>query len=194
MIKKPSDWEAATAYTGETTAQLPKGGYVLKIEAAKVINVGGAEQLVLLFDIAEGDFKGFYRERYENDKKSAKDPKTVKWKGQYRQFTTKKDGTTNNWFKGLITSIEKSNNFTFDFDESQLIGKLVGGIFGVEEFEGQDGKKVKTVKMLQARSVDVIRSGDYVIPEDKLLNTSAAETSASAAYTTDDVDTEDLPF
>ena len=202
-MKKPSDWESAPAYTGEASAQLPKGGYVLKIKAAKVEETQQyGEKLHILFDIAEGDYKDFVQAKYDKTKAESNNPKDVKWPavGRYNTFVSTKDGTTNGWFKGLITSIEKSNNYKFDWDEKSLVNKLVGGLFAVDEFEGSDGKVIPLVKMMQARSVDVIRSGDYELPEDRLLDKSKAKTAAATkeelpfADIEDAEDEETLPF
>jgi hypothetical protein len=194
-MKKPNDWESAPAYTGEASAQLPKGGYVLIIKAAKVENTQNyGEKLHILFDIAEGDFKGFVQTKYDKAKAESSNPKDVKWPavGRYNTFVTTKDGATNGWFKGLITSIEKSNNYVFDWKENSLVGKLVGGLFVIDEFMGKDDKIIPLVKMVQARSVDVIRSGAYELPEDRLIERATQTTTPEAKYTEEDP--EDLPF
>lgn len=39
------------------------------------------------------------------------------------------------FFKGVLTSLEESNpGFRWNWDESTLVGKKVGGVFGREQF------------------------------------------------------------
>ncbi len=62
-----------------------------------------------------------------------------KWKGVIRQFLPKDDGTDNDeWtkssFKGLTTAFEHSNpGYTWNWEETSLVGKLVGILFRNEE-------------------------------------------------------------
>lgn len=81
------------------------------------------------------------------------------------------------FFKGFIEAVKQSNRgFTcgFDtgdsFDEQTLKGKLFGGIFGREQYEGNGGSLKWSTKCQMARDVSVIRSGEFKIPEDKLLD------------------------
>ena len=68
MIKKPTGYDEAAAYTGEFQ-QLPKGKYVCVIKrVATQKSKNGNEQFVILYDIAEGDQKGFYQKMFDNDK------------------------------------------------------------------------------------------------------------------------------
>ena len=67
MIKKPTGYDEAAAYTGEFQ-QLTKGKYVCVIKrVATQKSKNGNEQFVILYDIAEGDQKGFYQKMYDND-------------------------------------------------------------------------------------------------------------------------------
>ena len=61
MIRKPKGYDEAPAYTGEFQ-QLPKGKYVCVIrQASTKTSNNGNEQLVILYDIAEGEYKNFYQ-------------------------------------------------------------------------------------------------------------------------------------
>ena len=106
MIKKPTGYDEAAAYTGEFQ-QLPKGKYVCVIKrVATLKSKNGNEQFVILYDIAEGDQKGFYQKMFDNDK--SQNPSGAKWRGVFKQNM---EGKGLSWFKGIITSIERSNNF-----------------------------------------------------------------------------------
>ena len=122
MIKKPIGYDEAAAYTGESQ-QLPKGKYICVIkQVATQKSRNGNEQFVILYDIAEGDQKGFFQKMFDNDK--VQNPSGAKWRGVFRQNM---EGKGLCWFKGIITSIERSNNFTLQWDrednEKTLYGK-----------------------------------------------------------------------
>lgn len=167
MIRKPEGYDEAQAYTGESM-QLPAGLYVCKVvQAHEGTTEWGREQFILLYDVAEGNHADFYRKQYEAARRNGQD---AKWKGVHRQYM---DGASVPFFKGLITSIEKSNaGFRFPFEsennEKTLVGKKFGAVMGREEFETSDGKRRFATKIFQVRSVDGLK--DAKIPEDKLLD------------------------
>ena len=133
-------WDTTPAYTGEVM-QLPAGLYICIVKQVNIRqDAGGREQVVLLFDIAEGEQKGFYQRQFDSRRQQ---DSNAKWSGVYRQHTHDRDGqSANPWFKGMICSIEKSNNgYRWDWNEKGLVGKRFGGIFGREEFLASDGEK-----------------------------------------------------
>ena len=191
-------YNESPAYTGEVM-QLPAGLYVCIVKQVNVQNdKNGKEQMIVLFDIAEGEHKGFYQKQYEARKQTSTD---AKWGGVHRQFTHDKGLP---FFKGMICSIEKSNNgYRWDWNEKGLVGKRFGGVFGREEFMTSDGQKKFSTKLMQIRSVDGLK--EAVIPEDKLLapnaNTSDPLLAASGAPDSmgfmnipDGLENEQLPF
>ena len=126
MIRKPQGYDEAPAFTGEFQ-QLPKGKYVCIVKQVAVKeSKNGNNQFVILYDIAEGEYKGFYQKMFDADK--AQDPSGAKWRGVFKQNM---EGKGLSWFKGVITSLERSNNFTFQWDkannEDTLKGKSRGG-------------------------------------------------------------------
>ena len=78
-----------------------------------------------------------------------------------------------NRFKGLMTSLEKSNdNFNWlecNHDENKIKGLHIGAIFGEEEYEKMDGSIGTTTKVTQIRSTEIIKEGNYTVPEKKKL-------------------------
>ena len=158
--------------------QLPAGCYVCKVLGVKQEQHNGHDRFLMQFDIAEGEYTGFYKKQYDQTKQS--DPK-VKYKGIYRQNM---DGQGTPFFKGLITSIEKSNaGFTFPFgqqgNEKTLVGKKFGAVMGREEFLTADGEKRMATKIFQIRSVEGLKEAK--VPEDKLLEENAGALTMSAA-------------
>lgn len=162
-MNKPTGYDEATAFTGEFKSVTP-GGHICKILGAKSEqSKSGKEQLVIMFDIAEGPDKGFYMDQFKRKQESNAD---AKWQGLYRQLT---EGDSTKFFKGMITAIEKSNDgYKWDWKEESLKGKLFGGVFGQEEYEKQDGSIGVSTKCRFIRSVEQIRKG-VEAPEIKRL-------------------------
>lgn len=168
MIKKPEGYDESQTFTGESMS-LPAGCYVCVIkQVACTETETGRSQIAVLFDVAEGEQKGFYQKQYDAAKRQ---DASAKWKGVHKQIM---DGTSLPFFKGLITSIEKSNNFQFSWDkennEKTLVGKKFGAIMGREQFEANDGQLKFATKIFQIRSIDGLK--DAKVPEDKLLDQS----------------------
>lgn len=200
MITKPQGYDDAPAYTGEF-AQLPAGLYVCEILGAKQEETNGRSRFVMQFDIAEGDQKGFYKKQYEAEKQTNQN---VKYKGVHRQYM---DEAGLPFFKGLMTSVERSNNgYHFPWgtqgNEKTLVGKKFGAVMGREEFLTSDGEKRMATKIVQIRSVDGLKGAR--IPEDRLLedrpeknavsNSQAAPADKDGFMNIPDGTDEELPF
>ena len=167
MIRRPNNWNEVKEPTDRQ--KLPLDAYVCRVKRAAVQNNQHGDQLCILFDIAEGEFSGFFNEDY---KANTRDDK--KWKGVLRLFIPKDDGSekdewTKRTFKGMTTAFEKSNpGYTWNWDENSLAGKLIGILFRNEEWE-YDGKNGWAVRPFRALSVDSVRDEDFTLPKDKPL-------------------------
>lgn len=145
--------------------------------------------LVINFDIAEGDFKGFYKEKYNAVPRDQNNPKEPKWQGRYYMLL-EGDGYEGR-LKAFTTSVEESNQgYTWDWNEDSLKGKLFGGIFRAEEYIAFDGSVRETTKLWQVRSVKTIKEGKFTIPRKKELP--EEEIPASDFFKPSNND--DLPF
>mgnify|MGYP006982321892 CR=1 FL=1 len=161
MIKKPAGYDEAAAYTGESQ-QLPKGKYVCVIkQVATQTSKNGNKQFVILFDVAEGEQKDFFQKLFNADK--AQNSADAKWRGVFKQNM---EGKGLSWFKGIITSIERSNNFTFQWDKENN-EKTLGGIFRRRQYEAENGNRPIVTELWQIRSVAGL--ADAEVPEDDLL-------------------------
>ena len=166
MIKKPQGYDEAAAYTGESQ-QLPKGKYECIIKQVVVQeSKNGNAQFVILFDILTGEHKDFYQKLFDAEK--IQNPSSAKWKGVFKQNM---DGTGLSWFKGIITSIERTNNFTFQWDkennEKTLIGKRFGGVFRRRQYEAENGNRPIVTELFRIRSVAGLAEAE--VPEDEML-------------------------
>jgi hypothetical protein len=184
-MQKPNNYENTDAFTGEGQ-RLTVGGKICTIVNAYETTTKKTNQpmLVLEFDIAEGEEKGFYeaaQQQYGGD-----------WRGVYRQGTLDKDGNCSPFFKGMISAIEESNDrYKFDFNEKTLIGKKFGGVFGEEEYIGKDGTVKTAVKLMQIRSTDAIRKGNFKIPPKKTVS-GTTQPAVDNGFTS--VESENIPF
>ncbi len=190
-MKKFNSFDTAKTYS--ETEKLPAGGYVVKIMAAteeKASN--GNAFLKISFDIAEGEYAGYYERKYR-----AANEDNKKWKGNINLYVPLEDGSeqddyTASKFKTSIINIEESNpGYHWDWDEKKLKGKLVGCIFREKEYdvEGNTGFFAEPFRLI---NIENIRNGKFKMPKPKLLNGSSApvQTSTDNAADVDD----DLPF
>lgn len=166
-------WEETKVSEG---GRLPAGGYV-----AKIMNVEDRtdkQYLYIEFDIAEGDYIGYYDDL---------EKRAGFWGGKmYRSYKDSALGM----FKGFIRSVEESNkDFVWEWDEKKLVGKNVGVILGEEEYIGNDGSVKTRLKVNSTKSVQDIKDGKFRVPQLKKL----PEEKPSAANSFDEVET-DIPF
>lgn len=200
-MKKLNGYESAQAYSD--TERLPVGGYVLKIlDVVEQDNSdkGWNNQLIISFDIAEGEHKDFFAANYK-----AQIGEDKKWKGTYRLRVPKDDGSEqDNWtmrrFKTVMGAFEDSNSgYQWNWDEQTLKGKLIGALFNRKEYEfnGRHGFFTNCHSLV---TVEKIRSGKFEIPEDTLLKNNGQQ---SDGYGKPDADgfmnipdgiDEELPF
>lgn len=193
-IKRFNDYDKTQSYSDYQ--QLPKGGYVLKIMGAEVCENSKGQYVKISCDVAEGEYKDFYANEYRNQQSEDK-----KWHCNYLLNVplddgTEQDGWTKRRFKTVIEALEESNSgYHFDWDEKKFKGKLIGGLFNEREYE-KDGNVRRATNLAQLCTVEKIRSGNYKIPADKLLNSNGS-TSAAASdgfmNIPDGID-EELPF
>lgn len=182
-MKPIKNFESVQASSGEFARPLA-GGYVCKI--INVIDVpvnpetGKGDYLKIEYDIAEGDFMGYY--------KALVDRFGGTWSANtMRSYKENAVGM----FKHFINCVEKSNkNYGWDWNESSLIGKTVGFVLGEEEYENTQGQIKSRLVVKQVKTADEIRRGEFKIPAPKKLESS----SRSAVVPTPTIAEDDLPF
>ena len=109
---------------------------------------------------------------------------------------TEQDGWTKRKFKTFTDALEDSNpGYHFDWDESKFKGLIVGALFNEREYEKNDGSIGRALNFAQVISVDRVRSGNYKLPDDKLLKRSSGGGTGDDGFMNipDGVDDE-LPF
>lgn len=189
-MKPFKSYESATVLS--ETITLPVGGYVCKILDVKEESTSWGQRLAIRFDIAEGDFKDFYKENYSSQTQEDK-----KWKGVYRLSVPKDDGTkeddfTARIFKTAMSAIEESNKgYHWGWDETTLKDKKVGVVFQNKEynFNGREGFWTAPHSL---KSIDDIRNGKFKIPADKLLKKTGTVGQVPEGF--EEMDDSDIPF
>jgi hypothetical protein len=179
MIQRVDNWDAVEAFTGDFETVTP-GGHVCKILRVVAEDKDYGQLLRIGFDIIEGQHADFYKRKFDNNTNAEK-----KWPGMYYQTIKKEDLK---FFKGFITSVEKSNEgWKWNWNEQELVGKKFLGVFGEEEYEANDGTIKTVVKCRNIRSVD--QKDKIIVPEPKRINKPTAFVPAGIQVVNDD-----LPF
>ena len=164
---------------GGEREKLPAGGYVAKIMSAEEVSYSWGSVLLISFDIAEGEYKDFFRKDYQENANEDK-----KWRGTYRLRIPKddgseKDGWTKNIFGGAMWAVEESNQgYAWNWDDKILKGKMVGVLFRNKEWE-MNGNTGWTTECCKLESVEDIRNGKFRMPKDKPLDNKTESSNAS---------------
>lgn len=170
-MKKPQNWEEVEASEefGEYET-LNLGGHVVEIKRASeyVSMSSGNTSFKVEVDIADGEQKGFFRKQYDNDTRADK-----KWSNNAIKYISLKEEFVS-MFKGFIKIVENSNpGYKWNFDEETLKNKKLVGVFGLEEYQDNDGNVKTSTRLTQFRSLDKL--SEVKIPKVKLLNGSTMD-------------------
>lgn len=185
MINLGNDYDKVKPLQQGEYVKLPAGGYVCIVtNAVAGKSKGGSDMLTLSIDIAEGDFKAYF--------------KNSQFPPQIYQNIFDKNKNVSPYFKGLIKNFELSNPGFFVgngfFDEKLLINKRIGVIFGEVE-RLYNGKIYVDAKPSFTVPVAKIYSGDFKIPEIKRVDKPPpqAQPANSQSFTDDDFAGDEIP-
>ena len=181
----------------KTFEQLPKGAYVIKILGAREEKGSDGSYIAIAFDIAEGPYKGFYQRAFDNNTNEDK-----KWPfdGVFN-LTVPTDNSPEyvwrNW-NTFFADLEDSNaGFVFSGDVKSLKNKIIGGKFHIRQSQS-NGKIYNNTKMKYTCVAEDVRQNKAGrLPEDKLIGTAPAATSAKdldGFVNLPDGSEEELPF
>lgn len=175
---------------------LPKGAYVIKLlnvkEEVNKNNTG--TYLKIAFDIAEGEYAGFYKRAFENSTKEDK-----KWPFDGTISISCPQDNSEQWlvdnFNKFMTAVEDSNEgFHWNWDETTLKDKLVGAKFYIEQSE-YEGKIYDHTKAKWFVAAQKVRDGKYgKLPNDKLISAKASSGSGDFVNIPDNITAEEVPF
>lgn len=187
MIKKPDNWDVIEPSSNEFE-KLPAGGYVCKImQAQETISKKGKPMLVLLLDIAQGKYKGYFAKRYELSKKY--NPDTAKWSRSACSYHV--HDTEDDWsrFRAMLNIVIKCNpELNWEWDEQILKNKKVGVIFREREYINNNGQTRTTLEVYQLHDIEGVE--DVPVPEKKTLDPPSYTNSFGSAVDPN----EEVPF
>lgn len=167
-----------------TADQLVAGGYICKY--TNVEDLPDKQYLNMEFDIAEGDFKDYFKNL--NDRAGFWGGHTIR---SYKESALP-------FFKRMCSAVSKSNpGYIFDggaqnADEKTLVGKFVGLILGEEEYEKNNGEIGTRIVVHAEVPVETIRKGDFKVPAKKCLQQPASVDTGFVNVP--DSTVEELPF
>lgn len=173
---------------------LPAGGYVVKVLDAAERRYDWGNVIEISFDVAEGEYTGFFQKDYKNNMNEDK-----KWRGKFRLVEPKDDGSdkdawTKKNFEGVIYAFEHSNpGFHWDWKEENLKGLTVGALFRNKEWE-MDGNTGWTTECCDFVESDDIRQNKYRMPKDKPLKNHAGTHKTDNKGFEEIIDDDGLPF
>ena len=195
MMKRPQNWDDVKPVEGGFQ-RLTAGGHVCEIVEVKATKSrSGKDMLVIAFDIKGGEFDGYFMNMFSRIVSYNGGKATWPNDGLYRQLT---DSESLGRFKAMLMNIEKSNDgYKWDWNEQSLKGKIFGGLFREEEYEGHDkngNPAIKTsIQCIAIKPVDGIE--DEPVPSPKLIDrrTSASASGGFNGYGSSVAD-EEIPF
>lgn len=151
--------------------QLPKGAYVVKIlkgEEVQNKNNNGSH-LLITFDIAEGEYRDFYKNQYEQ---STNENKKYSPDAYFRLTVPADNSPTYVWdsWNSFFADLEDSNNgYVFAGNPADLRGKIIGGKFHNEQSE-YNGNVYDHTRLRWTCVADDVRNGKPgKMPNDKLI-------------------------
>ena len=185
-MRKIENYDSIQASSGEF-ARPGNGGYILEIVNVTDVpynaQTGKGDYLRIDYDIAVGDFKGYYteqNERFGGGKWFANVIKSYKEKalGMFKHFTN---------------CVEESNpGFKWNWQEDKLVGCRFGATLQEEEYEKNDGNIGKRLIVKDIKTVKQIMDGDFKVPTTKKLK-KPVSAPTSDFMMLDDPDSQ-LPF
>lgn len=191
--------------TRKNIPQLPKGAYVVVIKDAREEKKSwGETKLMIAFDIAEGDLKGFYQKIFDAD-----DNENKVWPYDARfELSIPADGDPEwKWRKwnSFFSDLEDSNaGFAFDGTNLKALrGKLIGGKFANKQSEN-NGNVYDHIKLLWTCVADDVRNGKPGrMPSDQLVGSKKSGPASGTGTSVPGIDgfvsvpdgqEEELPF
>lgn len=186
-MKPIENYENVQASSGEF-ARPTAGGYICKIVDVEDVpldpNTNKGDYLRIEYDIADGEFKGYYKEQFD------------RWGGNWnasfiRSYKEKALGM----LKHFTNCIEASNaGYEWDWNEKGLIGKVVGLILGEEEYQNNAGEIKTKLVVKNIATVEDIKNGNFKVPAPKKLAVEATTNDFVGFTPVADESMDDLPF
>ena len=173
-MKKINDFDKVQENSGGFK-RIPDGAYIVGVK--KVEDVSDKEFLRLELDICKGEYKNWYQQQYDADKRETKYwPRDGVLVRSYKEKALP-------FFKGFITAVTKSNpKFEWKWNEQDLKNKVFGIVVGTEEYLKKNGGVGTRPYIDSVHSVEAIEKGDYTVPDVKKLDPTKATSKPTEPF------------
>ena len=203
MIAKPKTYDEINII--EEYEKISLGGHkgiIMKAEEYTSPQ-SGKTSLKVSVDTAKDDKQPeYFKEQYKNDNRIDK-----RWSNSaIKYISLGEEENQVKMLKAFITAYENSNNCKFDWnkDWEQLKGKKIGLVFGMEEYENQDGTLKTNNKLREFRSIDKVDNvkipkvkkldNSYIDYEEYINSKNNSNETFSNSGNVVEILTDDLPF
>ena len=203
MIAKPKTYDEINII--EEYEKISLGGHkgiIMKAEEYTSPQ-SGKTSLKVSVDTAKDDKQPeYFKEQYKNDVRIDR-----KWSNSAIKYVPiGEEENQIKMLKSFITAYENSNNCKFDWnkDWEQLKGKKIGLVFGMEEYESQDGTLKTNNKLREFRSIDKVDNvkipkvkkldNSYVDYEEYINSKNSSNETFNGSGNMVEISTDDLPF
>lgn len=180
---------------------LQVGGHECVIKNVKHFEYNGVRKVSLELDIAAGEFKDYYQNKYDERGENAKywdDGATLSF------LEEPKEDKDKSYFKGLLTAIQSYNpNYKWNWDEETLKGLKINCNFSLKEYQGNDGNvytKPQVSRFVNSKDnfkkdyIPTVRTinNEYVKYEDYIKNNN--QNNDNVLNNAVEISAENLPF
>ena len=161
-MKKIENYNDVKAQSGDFERP-PAGGYIIEVLDVEDVpldpKTGKGDYLRIKYDIAHGDFAGYYQKQHE------------RFGGDYyTSFVKSYKEKALGMFKHFTNCIEESNApYTWDWNEKTLVGKFLGVTLQEEEYKKKDGSIGKKLTVKDIKTCQQIFDKDFKVPQLKAL-------------------------
>ena len=152
--------------------KLPAGGYVVRITAVE--DKPQYNLLQITYDIAEGEFAGYYSDEWGVSHPFAH---------QFSKWYTTQDGKPDGRFKRFLSDLETSNrgrfsvqNWTMRCNEQELVGLEIGAVIQKELRTKDNGDDVEYMQVFYTVPSQDVRNNDFKLPEVRDKRTKVSST------------------
>lgn len=162
---------------------LPAGPYVAKIINTKIEQGQWGDSLILRLDVAEGPLEGYWTKRYKRENASGR--YEAKYKGDFRiRIPVEGDeyyDSNLRKFNDAMFRIEQSNpGYRWDWDETGLIGKIVGINMQDAEYNGSAFTRIGRLEIAQDVRAGIVQP---MTPKDGFVPHQNEPNTVPAGYT-----------
>ena len=174
-MRKIENWNNIEKDEVVEFVNLGAGPQICKI--LKVVDVTDREYLKIAFDVSSGEFENCFKAQFDRDDRDEK-----KWPNSGIMYKSYK-ASASRFFAAFITAVEKSNSgFSWNFDETKLVGLTFVANFREEEWLSDDHDDVgnqiakMSLKCFEPRSTQALKNNKIKVLEPKLVDLKAGQT------------------